>query len=216
MKQFFYIDLDGTLTDSAEGILNCVTYALNKQDWPIPDADALRRFIGPPLVESFQDIAGMTEAQAQQATRDYRERYSTVGLFENRAYDGIPDMLADLQRAGKHLFMVTSKPEPYSIRIAERFGLLPYLECICGATLDGRINSKESVVQLALSRAGNPAPSDIEMIGDRLHDIEGARAHGIDCTYVLYGFGDREEAERHRAAHIVSTVDELRRHLLAL
>ncbi|HIV68375.1 MAG TPA: HAD hydrolase-like protein [Candidatus Butyricicoccus stercorigallinarum] len=216
MKDILFFDLDGTLTDSGEGITNCVIHALRQQRWPIPDRDSLRRFIGPPLIESFQGIAGMSAAQAAQAVTDYRARYSTVGLFENRAYDGIIDMLAALQAAGKRLFMVTSKPEVYSVRIAERFGLAPYLEQICGATLDGRINSKDAVVRLALERAGNPDPSTVEMIGDRLHDVEGARQYGIDCTYVLYGFGTREEAEAHRAAHIVATVDELREHLLAL
>lgn len=216
MKHILFFDLDGTLTDSGEGITNCVIHALKLQNWSIPDMEQLRRFIGPPLIDSFQEIAGMSEQQALQAVRDYRARYSTVGLFENRVYDGIIDMLADLKKAGKTLFMVTSKPEEYSIRIAERFGLSPYLDCICGATLDGRINSKEAVVRLALERAGHPDVSNVEMIGDRLHDIEGSRACGIDCTYVLYGFGTRAEAEAHHAAHIVETVEALHQHLLRL
>ena len=216
MKHILFFDLDGTLTDSGEGIINCVIHALKLQNWHIPDIDVLRRFIGPPLIDSFQELTSMNEAQAAQAVRDYRARYSTVGLFENRAYDGVVPMLADLKQAGKTLFMVTSKPEEYSIRIAERFGLAPYLDCICGATLDGRINSKEAVVRLALERAGYPDVTDIEMIGDRLHDVEGARACGIDCTYVLYGFGTREEAEAHHAAHIVDTVAALHQHLLTL
>lgn len=216
MKHILFFDLDGTLTNSAEGITKCVVHALQRQNWPIPDDVVLRRFIGPPLIDSFQRFCGMTQAQAQQAIGDYRARFASIGLFENYAYPGIVDMLADLRHAGKRLFMVTSKPEPYSIRIAERFGFSPYLEHICGATLDGRINSKDAVVRLALERAGHPNPTDIEMIGDRLHDIEGARVYGIDCTYVLYGFGSREEAEAHNAAHIVATVDDLHRHLLAL
>ncbi len=216
MKHIFFFDLDGTLTDSGEGIIHCVIHALRLQNWPIPNADDLRRFIGPPLVDSFKEIAGMSEEQALRAVRDYRARYSTIGLFENRAYDGIIDMLADLKKAGKTVFMVTSKPEEYSVRIAERFGLAPYLDCICGATLDGRINSKEAVVRLALERAGYPDVHTIEMIGDRLHDIEGSRACGIDCTYVLYGFGTRAEAEAYHAAHIVETVEDLHRHLLNL
>lgn len=216
MKHIFFFDLDGTLTDSGEGIVNSVIYALKLQNWDIPDETILRRFIGPPLIDSFQELTHMNEQQARQAIQDYRARYSTIGLFENRAYDGIVDMLADLKRAGKRSFMVTSKPEEYSIRIAERFGFLPYLERVCGATLDGRINSKESVVRLALEQAGYPDVSDIEMIGDRLHDIEGSRACGIDCTYVLYGFGSRQEAEQYHAAHIVKTVGELHQHLLTL
>ena len=216
MKHVIFFDLDGTLTDCGVGITNCVIHALQQQNWPIPAPDDLRRFIGPPLIDSFQHIAGMDAEQAAQAVTDYRARYSTVGLFENRAYDGVIDMLAALKAAGKRSLMVTSKPEVFSVRIAERFGFAPYLENICGATLDGRINTKDAVVKLALERAGYPDPAEIEMVGDRMHDVEGARKYGIDCTYVLYGFGTREEAETHHAAHIVPTVDALREHLLAL
>ena len=216
MKHILFFDLDGTLTDSAEGITNCVKHALTKQNWPIPSDTELRGFIGPPLIDSFQTITGMNVAQATQAIKDYRERYAAIGLFENRAYDGIIPMLSDLKRARKRLFMVTSKPEIYSKQIAERFGFAPYLEQICGATLDRRINSKDAVVALALERAGYPDPSDIEMIGDRLHDVDGSRIHGIDCTYVLYGFGNRAEAEAHHASHIVATVEELHQYLLTI
>lgn len=213
MKHYFFFDLDGTLTDSAEGIINCVKHALDVQNWPYPSEEALRRFIGPPLLDSFQHIAGMNAEQAKCAVHDYRERYSVVGLFENRVFEGIPQLLNDLKQSNRHCYMVTSKPEAYSIRIADRFGLTPYLEQICGATLDGKISAKEQVVRLALERAGNPDPSDVEMIGDRLHDVIGSRTYGIDCTYVLYGFGSRAEAEEYQAAHIVQTVDDLR-HLL--
>ena len=113
MKHIFFFDLDGTLTDSGEGILNCVRHALDLQNWPYPSDENLRRFIGPPLIDSFMDIAGMNKQQAQQAVRDYRARYSTGGLFENRVYDGIPDVLKALHDAGKRCFMVTSKPEAF-------------------------------------------------------------------------------------------------------
>ena len=216
MKHYLFFDLDGTLTDSAEGIINSVLYALNLQHWNIPDADALRHFIGPPLIESFQSIAGMNFEQAEQAVRDYRTRYADIGLFENRVYDGIIPMLKTLRDAGKTLYLVTSKPEPYARRIAERFAFAEYLDEICGATLDGSINSKEAVVRMALQRAGQPDVSDVEMIGDRLHDIEGSRACGIDCTYVLYGFGTLEEAQTYHAAHILDTVEHLTKHLLTL
>lgn len=214
MKYIIFFDLDGTLTDSGEGITKCVIHALKKQDLPIPDSSTLRRFIGPPLIDSFQTLTGMNPEQAAQAVIDYRERYAAIGLFENHAYTGVTDMLAALKSAGKQLFIVTSKPEVYAIRIAERFGFMPYLDGIYGATLDGRINTKDAVVRLALEQTGHPSPADIEMVGDRLHDVEGARKYGIDCTYVLYGFGSREEAEAHHAAHIVGTVDELCEHLL--
>ncbi len=216
MKRYFFFDLDGTLTDSEQGILNCVEYALEAQGIHWPDRASLRPFIGPPLIESFQTICGLDEAHAEQAVRKYRERYADIGLFENRVYDGILDVLKALTAAGRHCFLATSKPEDYSVRIAERFGLAPYLEQICGATLDGRINSKDAVVKLALERAGNPDPSEVQMIGDRYHDVVGARKHGIDCTYVLYGFGSREEAEQYHAKYIIERVDQLTAHLLAL
>ncbi|MGN1014365.1 MAG: HAD hydrolase-like protein [Butyricicoccus sp.] len=216
MKDIFLFDLDGTLTDSQEGILNCVQYALNDQGINWPDRSTLRPFIGPPLIESFQAICGMDYSHAEQAVRKYRERYSEVGLFENRVYEGILELLNAVKRAGKQCIMATSKPEEYSHRIAERFGLSAYLDDICGATLDGRINSKESVIRLALERAGQPDPSRVHMIGDRKHDVLGARACGIDCTYVLFGFGSREEAEQCEAAYIVETVEELKQHLLQL
>ena len=216
MKHYFFFDLDGTLTDSAEGIINCVKHALELQNWPCPSPKELRRFIGPPLIDSFQHIAGMNAQQARQAVHDYRERYSVVGLFENRVFEGIPELLKDLKQSGRHCYMVTSKPEEYSIRIADRFGLTPYLEQICGATLDGKMDAKEQIVHMALERAGNPDPSDVEMIGDRLHDVVGSRKYGIDCTYVLYGFGSRAEAEEYQAAHIVETIDDLRQLLFRL
>ena len=216
MKDIFFFDLDGTLTDSQEGILNCVQYALADQGIDWPDRSTLRPFIGPPLIESFQAICGLDYDHAEQAVRKYRERYATIGLFENRVYEGIPELLRTLKQAGKQCIMATSKPEEFSRRIADRFGLAPYLDDICGATLDGRINSKDAVVRLALERAGQPDPARVHMIGDRRHDVLGARASGIDCTYVLFGFGSREEAEQCQAAYVVETVEELKQHLLSL
>ncbi len=216
MKDLFLFDLDGTLTNSEEGILRSVEYALSELGVPLPERTVLRPFIGPPLIESFQHICGLNYEMADLAVRKYRERYSEIGLFENQVYDGIPTVLRALNRAGKRCFMATSKPEPYSRRIADRFNLSPLLEEICGATLDGHINSKESVIRLALKRAGYPDVSRVHMIGDRRHDVEGSRACGIDCTYVLYGFGSREEAVNCGAAYIVETPDQLTNHLLSL
>lgn len=216
MKDYYLFDLDGTLTNSGEGILRSVEYALNELGAPVPDRASLRPFIGPPLIDSFQLICGLSPEMAERAVKKYRERYSEVGLFENMVYDGMHDVLRALNTAGKHCFMATSKPEVYSRRIAERFGLTPLLEEICGSTLDGRINSKESVVRLALERAGHPDPARVHMIGDRRHDVEGSRACGIDCTYVLFGFGSRKEAEECGAAYIIETPQQLTDHLLSL
>lgn len=216
MKDILLFDLDGTLTDSQEGITRCAEYALNAQGISVPDRTALRPFIGPPLIESFQTLCGLDYEHAEQAVRKYRERYAEIGLFENRVYPGILDLLRTLNEAGKHCLMATSKPESYSKRIADRFGLSPYLEYICGATLDGRINSKDAVIRLALERLGQPELSRVHMIGDRSHDVRGAHSCGITCTYVLFGFGSREEAEHVQADYIVETVEALKDHLLAL
>ncbi len=216
MKDYYLFDLDGTLTNSGEGILRSVEYALRELHVPVPDRDALRPFIGPPLIDSFQFICGLSPEMAQRAVEKYRERYSEVGLFENEVYDGMHDVLHALNAAGKHCVMATSKPEVYSRRIAKHFGLASLLEEISGSTLDGRINNKEAVIRLALERAGHPDSSRVHMIGDRRHDVDGARACGIDCTYVLFGFGSRAEAEKCGAAYIVETPQQLTAHLLSL
>lgn len=216
MKDIYLFDLDGTLTNSQEGITRCVEYALKDQGIEVSDRSTLLPFIGPPLIDSFQNYIGLDYAHAEQAVRKYRERYAEIGLFENRVYPGIPDLLQAMQDAGKRCFMATCKPESYSIRIADRFGLTPYLERICGASLDGRILTKEAVVRRALEYAGNPEPSRVHMIGDRSNDVLGSRACGIDCTYVLYGFGSREEALSCQSTYIVETVEDLKEHLLSL
>ena len=216
MKDILFFDLDGTLTDSQEGITRCVEYALNDQGITVSDRSTLLPYIGPPLIDSFQNYHGMTRVQAERAVAKYRERYADVGLFENRLYPGILDLLRAMNDAGKRCFVATCKPESYSIRIADRFGITPYVERVCGATLDGKILTKEAVVRYALACAGDPELSRVHMIGDRSNDVVGSRACGVDCTYVLYGFGSREEAEAHHAAYILDTVDELKQHLLAL
>ncbi len=214
MKDIFFFDLDGTLTNPKLGITTCVAYALRDQGIEVTDLDTLTPFIGPPLIEGFQAITGLTYEQAERATAKYRERFSVVGLFENEMYDGIIPMLEALRHAGARLFVATSKPEPYSVRIAEHFGFAKYFEQICGATLDGRMNTKDAVIADALHRAGNPDPSRVLMIGDRKHDILGAHKCGIDCAGVLFGFGSREEHEQAGADIILETVTDLHQYLL--
>lgn len=215
MKDIFFFDLDGTLTNPKLGITTCVAYALRDQGIEVSDLDTLTPFIGPPLMEGFQAIAGLNYEQAVRATAKYRERFSVVGLFENELYDGIIPMLRALRQTGARLFIATSKPEPYSVRIAEHFGFAEYFEQICGATLDGRINTKDAVIRDALRRAGHPDPSRVLMVGDRRHDIIGAHACGIDCAGVLFGFGSREEHEQAGADVLLQTVTELQSYLLA-
>lgn len=198
-------DLDGTLTDSAEGIINCVKYALEEMRRPIPPRSELIRFVGPPLYESFERFCGMTSEQAAEAVRLYRVRYSEIGLFENRVYDGVPEMLERLKAAGKTLALATSKPEVFAVRILKHFGLDGYFDFIGGASIDGERNEKREVILYTLENLGVSDRSSVLMAGDRLHDIVGAHDTGIDCMAVLYGYGGREEFEEYGADMIAES-----------
>ncbi len=200
-------DLDGTLTDSAPGILNCVRYALSEMNFPEPPD--IMRFVGPPLCESFHDFCGMNDEQTKEAIRLYRSRYSTVGLFENTVYDGIPEMLERLKKGGRRLFVATSKPEVFSVRILDKFGLSDYFEIIGGAATDGTRDTKHDVIRYLLDKADIHDTSDVLMIGDRKHDIIGAHSLGIRCMAVLWGYGSTDEFNEHGADYIVSEPSEL-------
>lgn len=236
MYQYILFDLDGTLTDPKIGITSCVQYALRKFGIEEPDRDKLEPFIGPPLLDSFRDFYGFDDAKAEQAIRYYRERFSTVGLFENEVYEGIPQMLARLQRAGRHLAVASSKPEVFVLRILEHFGIRQYFEVIVGSELDGTRTEKAEVVEEALrqllcgagaaedeekksAHAGQDIVTaahrqDIVMVGDRKYDIAGAKAFHIASIGVSFGYAAAGELEAAGADVIVGTVEELERALL--
>ena len=207
--KYLFFDLDGTLTDSAEGITNSVEHALNKFGITVDDKSKLGRFLGPPLVPAFMEFYGFSEEDAKQAVVYYRERFSTIGLFENRVYDGIPELLTSLKSKGYKLIIATSKPEQFSVRITDHFDLTKYFDCIAGATFDGKIGTKQEVIEYAISKVGISNVSEILMIGDRHHDVEGSRALGIDCIGVLYGYGDRAELEGAGATYIAESVSDI-------
>ncbi|NMB03896.1 MAG: HAD family hydrolase [Tissierellia bacterium] len=212
-KQLILFDLDGTLTDPKEGITKSFRFALEKLGYPEEDLDELEKVIGPPLWDSFQDYYGMTREQADLGVQYYRERYRDVGKFENILIEGIPELLWELKAAGKQLALATSKPTDYSIEILQHFEIDQPFDQMIGSNLDGtRINKDESI-QHVLSLFDIPA-ENIVMIGDRKHDIIGAKAHGIDSIGVLFGYGSRQEFEQHGATIIVETVDELKQVLL--
>lgn len=206
-------DLDGTLTNSELGITSCVRYALSHFGIQVDDLSSLRKFIGPPLVESFMQHYNFTMEQAEEAVVKYRERFSTVGLFENELYPNIDILLEKLKQRGKLIATATSKPENFAVRILEHFGLDGYFDEICGAELstNGR-NSKEDVIRYALSRMGVQDLSSAVLVGDTKFDVEGAKAVGIDCVGVLYGYGSRDELRD--AVAIAETVEDLERILL--
>ena len=200
-------DLDGTLTDSAEGILNCTRYALEIMGQQIPPDNVLKGFLGPPLVISFQTICGMTEEQAKEATRLFRVRYTDIGLFENRPYDGVGEMLERLKAEGIRLATATSKPEDYAVRILKRFGLIEYFDFVGAATFDESRHDKIAVLGYTLDKLGIIDKNEAVMVGDRSNDIDGAHHYGLKCIAVRYGYGNDEEFRSHRADYIVDTPD---------
>ena len=204
-----FFDLDGTLTDPGEGITNSVAYALEHFGIHTADKKSLECFIGPPLVDSFTEFYGFSKAEAQEAVGVYREYFSEGGLFENRLYGGVPEMLGTLKSAGLHLAVATSKPHVFAERILDRFGLSGYFDFTAGSELDGTRTAKGEVIAYALERAGIRNPSGVLMVGDRRHDAEGAAQNHMDCAGVLYGYGSRGELEQAGVKYLVAAPDEL-------
>ncbi len=206
MKPYSLIlfDLDGTLTDPAEGITNSVAYALNKFGIEVADKTQLYKFIGPPLADSFMEYYGFSEEQAQEAIACYRQYFTEKGMFENIVYEGIEELLKSLKSRGKRLCVATSKPEPFAKAILEHFNLAQYFECIAGATLDQSRVKKADVIAYALEKCGITDCSTAVMVGDREHDVFGATVHFIDCIGVLYGYGNRAELESAGALYIAA------------
>lgn len=216
MKQYesLFFDLDGTLTDPMEGITRSVQYALRRFGIEVPDPTTLCPFIGPPFLESYREHYGFDEARAREAISISREYFTERGIFENRLYDGIPELLDALVAAGRRLCVATSKPLVFAERILEHFGIARYFSLVGGTGLDGSLPTKGDVIADVIARSGISDRGSIVMIGDRKHDVIGARSQGIASIGVLYGYGSREELEAAGADRIVADVGELRRLLL--
>ena len=212
-KHIFF-DLDGTLTNSALGITNAILYGRKKWGLPCGPNSDYYKFIGPTMPQSFVDFWGMEPGQAREFLEVYREYFSTIGLFENEVYPGIPELLRELKEAGCHLYIATTKPTVHSLQIAEHFGFAEYFDIISGASLDGTRDQKWQVIDYARQSCGVDMSRAI-MVGDRLHDVEGAGHFGMSCIGVSYGFGGRQELEEAGALHVVDTVAELRDYLFA-
>ena len=211
MFDYIFFDLDGTLTDPAQGITNSFIHALKYFGREIPSYEELCKLIGPPLPYSFETILGFPKENVMEAVAKYREYFATKGLYENRVYPGIPELLQTLKKKGKHLVVATSKPEEYSIKIIEHFDLSKYFDFVCGSLMDESRSKKSEVIAYALQRCGL-SDSDKErvlMIGDRFHDIEGAQQNGLKSCGVLFGYGSREELENAGADYIVKDVMDL-------
>ncbi|WP_449455568.1 HAD family hydrolase [Streptococcus suis] len=213
MYQTILFDLDGTLTDSGQGILNSVAYALEKMGIEEPDTANLNRFIGPPLYESFSRFYQLNPEDTQSAVDAFRVYFKEKGMFENQLYPGIIPLLEELRTAGKPLVIATSKPEIFAKQILEHFGIAHYFDVIAGASLDSSRISKADVIGYAINQL-EAFPKHAVMIGDREHDIEGARMHQLPAIGVLYGYGSKQEFEKAGATMIVETVQDLKRVLL--
>lgn len=213
-KTVILFDLDGTLTDPGVGITKSVDYALKSFGIHTEDLRELCKFIGPPLTESFMKFYGFNEAQAILAVEKYREYFADIGIFENELIDGIDDLLCHLSDAGRRLIVATSKPKVFADRILEHFNLMRYFDLVCGSELDGTRVVKGEVIRYALEKAGITDLNRVVMVGDRKHDIIGAKESLIDSIGVLFGYGSYDELSSAGATLIVETVEELENVLL--
>ena len=200
-------DLDGTITDSTEGIVKCLENAIKQMGFELPEDT--NKFLVPPIRQSFSEFCGMNPQQIDEAVGIFRERYSKTGLYENQVYEGVSEMLEELKNSGKRIMVATSKPEVYAKRIFKRAGLDRYFEIVGGAELDGSRDYKHEVIEYVLAKAGITDRNRVLMIGDRRQDVIGAHKTGIKCLGILWGFGSREELEEAGADYITETPQTL-------
>jgi phosphoglycolate phosphatase len=204
------LDLDGTLTDPREGITRCIQYALQRLERPVPEQHRLLHCIGPPLHESFSEMLGGNDELASRAVALYRERFGEVGLYENAPYPDIAEALEALRSGGARLFVATSKPTIYARRIVVHFGLDKWLEDVFGSELDGTRTDKSELLAYVAEQLGL-SPGDTRMIGDRKHDMIGARNNGIQGLGVTWGYGSEQELLEAGATALLRTPGELAR-----
>ena len=201
-----FFDLDGTLTDSGEGIINCAALALEHFGLPVPSREEMRVFVGPPLDQTFIKF-GVPADKTDEAIDVFRSRYIPIGKFENHPYPGIHEALKTLKAQGHRLFVATSKPEETALEVLEKFELTEYFEQICGATMDNSRCHKADVIAYLHRQVGNI--SKAIMVGDTQFDVLGAAAHGIPTIGVAWGYGEVKDMQAAGAARIVYTMDEL-------
>lgn len=206
---YLLFDLDGTVTDPKVGITTAVAHALHAFGIHVEDPDTLTPFIGPPLRDSFREFYGFTREQADLAIVKYREYYSAAGIYENFVYPGMEDLLKKLQAQGRTVILATSKPTMFAVPILERFALSPYFQFVSGSDPDEVRVEKWEVIEYALEQCGIRDRSRALMIGDRKHDVLGARRTGLDSAGVLYGYGGREELEHAGASYLAESVEDL-------
>ena len=208
MYKTVLLDLDGTITDSAPGIVNSVNYALEKFGIKEHDVKKLKTFIGPPLKNSFMQKYGFSEEEAVKGIQYYREYYGEKGIYENSLYDGIEETLGELNRMGLNVVMAPSKPEFYLETILDHFNIRKYFSFTAGSNMDGTRTEKSEVIAYALDKC-NIDKKYALMIGDRENDVRGALLNGIDILAVLYGFGSYEELKNAGAKKFAETTADI-------
>lgn len=216
MKKYILFDLDGTITDPKEGITKSVAYALSKFGIKVDSLNELCKFIGPPLKDSFIEYYNFNDDESEKAIKYYREYFSDRGIYENQVYKGFEDILISLKENNKVLIVATSKPTIFAQKILEHFNLRKYFSFVSGSNLEGTRVKKSEVIQYALERNNIKDLSEVIMIGDRKHDVYGAKEIGIESIGVLYGYGDYEELYDNGANYIVNNVEELRKLIMEI
>ncbi len=206
--EYILFDLDGTLTNPQEGITNSVKYALEYFGIHTDDNSKLNKYIGPPLRQSFMEFAGLSEEESHIGMIKYREYFGPKGIFENKVYDGIPELLQRLKNSGRKIILATSKPWIYAEIILEEFDLKKYFDFVAGSEMNGVRTNKADVVKYAIDKYNIDIDNAV-MLGDRKHDILGAKANGLKTIGVLYGFGSYEELKDAGADLIADSVENI-------
>ena len=211
---YIFFDFDGTLSDSATGIFECIERALTDMGSDVPDRSGLIRYIGPPLEDTFENAFGFKGDDLTEVLRIFRAYYREIGVKKNDMFPGVPQMLKRLQDAGKRLTIATSKRESFAQQICASYGITDYFETIAGSVGDESRSTKEGVIEYIISQLGITDRSRILMVGDRKYDVDGAKKAGIDCMGVLYGYGSREELLEAGAIYIAQTTTDVANQIL--
>lgn len=213
MYKYVFFDLDGTITEPEEGIINGVLFALSKFGITVEDRTTLYPYIGPPLRDSFRDYHGLSEEDTEQAILYYREYYSTKGIYQNDIMPGMEQAFQTLRQHGCHLYVATSKPELYAKQILQHLKLDGYFDIIAGSTFDKARDTKAAVIEYLITGIAadqvKPSFDEIIMVGDRKFDVIGARAFGIDTIGVLFGYGSKEEFEACDCRYVAADAEEM-------
>lgn len=207
--EYIFFDFDGTLMNTQEGVFNCLKYAMDYMNYELENEEDLFEFLGPPMIEKFPEFCGFTQEQSVEAVAKFREKYNKTGLYESKPYEGVTQMLERLEEAGLKLCVATSKPEKTARILTDKYDLTRHFVEITGSSFDGKISTKEQVIEELFRRIGTKDTDKILMVGDRKYDVEGAKEFGISTLGVTYGFGTGEELEKAGAKYIVSSTEEV-------